>query len=246
MIQKGVYASSTNYLIVDNDGTDPVLGRFARIENDLVFFDPSVSYNAGTGNDVVLTLKRNADFVGVAETHNQRAVAGVLQRLPGDDPLFLTVLFQTLDGARQAYDALSGEIYATTLGVVADQSRYVREAVIDRLIQADATSQGRIAALGTSGPQLASLDSGAMTLGPAASGVQGYAPPPSLVFWTRAYGAWGRFDGERNAATASRDLGGFLSGMDARFGGDWRLGVATGLSQSNIDVDTRASHADVD
>ena len=56
--------------------------------------------------------------------------------------------------------------------------------------------------------RLASLDSGAMTLGSEGSDVQGYMPPPSLVFWARAYGAWGRFDGDRNAATASAILGG--------------------------------------
>ena len=58
------------------------------------------------------------------------------------------------------------------------------------------------------------------------------APPPSapgLAFWTRAYGAWGDFDGNRNAATADRDLGGFVSGIDARVGGTWRLGLGGGL-----------------
>ena len=69
---------------------------------------------------------------------------------------------------------------------------------------------------------------------------------PSLAFWTNAFGAWGNFDGNNNAASAYRDLGGFVSGMDANVGGSWRLGVATGFSQSNIAVDARHSGADVD
>ena len=50
-----------------------------------------------------------------------------------------------------------------------------------------------------------------------------------LAFWTHAFGAWGDFDGNSNAATADRNLGGFVSGMDARLsGGSWRAGLATG------------------
>ena len=69
---------------------------------------------------------------------------------------------------------------------------------------------------------------------------------PGLAFWTNAFGAWGEFDGNRNAATATRDLGGFVSGLDARVSGTWRLGMAAGYSQSNISVDARNSAADVE
>ena len=45
---------------------------------------------------------------------------------------------------------------------------------------------------------------------------------------------------------ADRNLGGFVSGMDANIGGTWRLGVATGFSESDISVDARRSAADVE
>src|SRR5215472_2361065 len=35
---------------------------------------------------------------------------------------------------------------------------------------------------------------------------------PGLVFWTNAFGAWADFDGNKNAASADRNLGGFVSG----------------------------------
>ena len=70
--------------------------------------------------------------------------------------------------------------------------------------------------------------------------------PAPLAFWTRAYGAWGNFNGDGNAATADRDLGGFVSGMDAQLSGSWRAGLATGASFSSIDVDARYSSADVE
>jgi outer membrane autotransporter protein len=68
---------------------------------------------------------------------------------------------------------------------------------------------------------------------------------PGLAFWTRAYGAWGDFDGNVNAASAERDLGGFVSGLDARVSGSWRLGGAAGYSHSSIHVADRHSAADV-
>jgi len=49
-----------NFLIIDNDGTDAVIGDFGNITNDLIFLTPTVSTDAGDGNDVQLTLVRAA------------------------------------------------------------------------------------------------------------------------------------------------------------------------------------------
>jgi outer membrane autotransporter protein len=243
LARAGNYQPSTQYIIVDNDGIDAVTGTFASVMDNLVFLTPTVIYNGGTGNDVVLTLERNATlFTSVADTRNQRAVAGALDRFPTNNPLFLTMLNQTADGARQAFDALSGEIHATVAGLIADDSRYVREAILGRLMQATYTNKS--APLGAGRHNLASLDAAAMALG---YDDKSFSPvPPSLAFWTRGYGAWGDFDGNRNAADASRDLGGFVSGMDARIGGTWRAGLGAGYSQSNVSVADRHSNAEVE
>ena len=98
-------------------------------------------------------------------------------------------------------------------GALADDSRYVREAVLGRLMQA--THRGErsgLAAAGRKSPRsIAKPWRSAMTTSP----LSAPAPAP-LAFWTRAYGAWGNFNGDGNAATADRDLGGFVSGMDAQ------------------------------
>jgi outer membrane autotransporter protein len=256
---KGNYKPKTNYRIITNDGTDAVKGKFAKTTINRAFLTPSVNYQGGTGNDVVLTLTRPSpsgpiSFCDVAKTRNQCNVAMALDRFPTDNPLFLAVLNQTASGARQAFDALSGEIHATLSGVLADDSRYVREAMLGRMMQATYTSGGntQLASLGAAGPQVASLnassiDAEAMALGFAnRSGKAAPAYGPGIAFWTRGFGAWGDFDGNRNAATANRDLGGFVSGMDAQVSGSWRAGLATGASFSNIDVNARSSAADVD
>ena len=197
----GTYKPKTEYLIVDNDGGDAVTGKFASVTTNLAFLSPSVVYNAGDGNDVVLTLSASstADFCSVATTKNQCNVANALNKFPADDPLFLAVLNQTAAGARQAFNALSGEIHATVPGLLADESRYVREAVLGRLMQASYTNGvGEVASLGAAGPQVASLDNQAMALG---YDDKSFAPLPSPgpAFWTRAFGAWGNFDGNGNA-----------------------------------------------
>lgn len=158
--------------------------------------------------------------------------------------MFLDVLFQNADGARAAFDALSGEIHASVAGMPADDSRYVRDAILGRLVQASYTNNaGELASLAAAGPQVASLDSQAMALGydhkAHKRARRGYGP--GIAFWTHAYGAWANFDSDGNAATANRNLGGFVSGMDAAIGGSWRAGVATGASFSKVKW-TRATH----
>ena len=168
--------------------------------------------------------------------------------------MLLAIVTQTAEGARQAADALSGEVHATLSGVLLDDSRYLRRfCIFARLLQAfysgGASSQ---IALATGGPTTVAdgedpLMAGRMALGASShDGPAGPALRSGLAFWTQAYGAWGNFDGNGNAASADRTLGGFVSGMDADMGSGWRAGVATGYAQSNTGVDARLSSADVE
>ncbi len=76
------------------------------------------------------------------------------------------------------------------------------------------------------------------------------APPaayqPDLTFWAQGYGAWGRFDGDGNAARMERSGGGAFAGVDRRMGDIWRLGFAAGYSNSDVKLNDRASSANVD
>ena len=67
-----------------------------------------------------------------------------------------------------------------------------------------------------------------------------------LTFWAQGVGAWGKIDSDGNAADLSRNLGGFFTGLDRRFG-DWRVGIAGGYTNSSVSVSsTRASSANID
>jgi outer membrane autotransporter protein len=241
----GTYAPSTTYTILTALGG--VTGTFAGVTSNFAFLEPGLEYDP---TNVFLTLERNAtNFPDVARTPNQRAVAGALEDAPADSALFLDVLNQTAAGARQAFDALSGEVHASLSGILIDQSRYVRDAISDRMRQAFyANDRSQIAVLSNGGPtSVAALDNGRMALGAlgAVSDDRAIAAPSRLTFWSSGFGAWGQFDGDGNAATADRNLGGFISGMDAYVGDGWRAGLATGYIHSNVSVGARSSSADV-
>lgn len=254
----GNYAAATDYLIIDNDGADAVSGTFGTITSNLVFLDPTVNYAGGTGNDVVLTLTRNTTaLTSVAQTPNQIAVAGALNQLPLPNPLLTAVFGQSAEGARQAFDALSGEVHATLGSTLARDARFTRGAIFSRLQQAHHGSTGasesdmQSAALGNTGTTSVAgrFDTPMMGLGmgrgerPSAYDAPSVSP---LVFWTQAFGSWADADGDGNAASAKRNIGGFLSGVDTHVGGGWRAGLALGYSRSNVSVSQRISSAEID
>ena len=152
-----------------------------------------------------------------------------------DDPLSLALGSLSAEELPAALAALSGEIYATTLTVLVNETRYVRDAVLGRLRQAHYTNdRGQVTSLGIAGPKLAPSGLGPLSNGDA-------APPPtydsSLTFWTSGFGSWSDFDANQGASSADSTLGGFISGMDARVAESWRFGLASGYSQSDFSVD---------
>jgi outer membrane autotransporter protein len=255
LAENQAYARQTRYTILTANGG--VTGTFAGVTSNLAFLTPTLSYDP---NDVFLTLNRNdITFASVAQTPNQRAVAGALDRSPPFSPLVQAVVNLTGASALRAFDALSGEIHGSVQTTIVDDSRYIRQAVLGRLRQAPyASGTGAIAALGTGGPMLAYADSFAP-----ADSVLGYAdakklafpikaPPlaapaqtPDLTFWAQGVGAWGKIDSDGNAADVSRNLAGFFTGFDRRFG-EWRLGAAAGYTNSSLSVSARASSANID
>jgi outer membrane autotransporter protein len=79
----------------------------------------------------------------------------------------------------------------------------------------------------------------------APAGQAAAAAPSDLTYWANGYGAWGKFDGDGNAAELRRDLGGFLIGFDRRFIDTWWAGLAAGYSHSSINAGARSSSASV-
>jgi outer membrane autotransporter protein len=250
MEQPGTYPPTSKYTILTaNAGVN---GTFTNAASDFAFLTPVLSYDA---DDVFLTLSRNPTFFqSLAQTANQRSVAAALDASPLASPIVAPVLFQTAAGARQAFDAFSGEVHGSVQSVLIDDSHYMRQAMLGRLRQAAfAHAPDAMAALGFDGPVTAAeepAESPALGYGPA-SAFPVKAPRPAaygsdVTFWSQGVGAWGQFGSDGNAAAVRSDLAGLFSGVDARFGEFGRIGLAGGYTHSSLSIDAQPSSAGID
>jgi outer membrane autotransporter protein len=280
LAQNGTYLPSTQYTILTaaGGGLGPANNNaFSSVTTNLAFLTPSLSYDA---NNVFLTLDCNATscssgstggggsgggatvstgfgFATAAQTRNQQAVAGALDASPQSNPLVTALLGQTADGARQAFDALSGEVFGSVQKVQAGQMQFARSAMLGRMRQAShAGAPGELGALAFNGAGLA-YASGEAAAGQAQAN-NAYAAFPAkaapgamttsrdLTFWALGLGGWGHADSDGNAASLTSRFGGFLSGADARFGDSLRAGLVAGYTRTDLNVDARASSAGID
>ena len=148
-----------------------------------------------------------------------------------------------------ALDQLSGEVHASTAGVLVDESRYVRNAVLGRLRQASYGSDARMAALSLGGPQTAFADGeldSALAYAQVAAAGEGAAHGAGGEPRHRVLGARASARGAGSTAMATprrvrRDLAGFFTGVDTRIGGNGRAGIAAGYTGSRNNTDGRGS-----
>lgn len=197
-----------------------------------MFLNTSLVYGA---NQVDLNVSRNqTGFTDVAQTGNQRAVAAALAAYSGDDDdpadqLNNQILGLDRAGAQSAFDSLSGEIHASTVSALLEDSRYVRDALNDRMRQpACAAQDDPRQALAGSENRLSS------------GGCQG-----EMVGWMRVLGTWGEMDGNSNTAKLDRNLSGFILGSDRQLDETWRAGAAVGYTRSDLSASQRQSDATV-
>lgn len=229
--------------------TGGVTGAFDGVDSTSAFILYSLDYDA---NNVYLLIDGYNALTTAARTPNQYAVARALDQFPSDNPLYTAVIGGSIADAQQAFNALSGEVHASVGSALADDSRYVREAITGRLIQAyyggGAAGGGQPIVMASAAPQdVVEVDtSSRMSLG-AGYGASREAPAGghNLAYWSRAFGAWGQYDTNGNAATTNRNLGGFVTGVDGGIGGGWRAGLATGYMYTGLDVDDRLSKAQI-
>ncbi len=248
IVAGGRFATSQRYTILTAEGG--VTGAFSSLTatSNLAFLAPTLSYDA---TSVSLGLTRNeVDFVSLAQSANQRATARALQSLDLDNVLYNAVLNQSAAGARQAFDATSGEIHASAVTAAFEDAAQVVRSVTNRLDDADrATSGTALQSLNQFAPQPARLPGSA----------QGYAPPAQTVpvpaslpyaLWGSGFGDLGHNGRDGNAAALDRALGGFVLGGDVRIDGsafnNWRIGLVGGYTNDQIDVKARGASGSVE
>nr|WP_186115004.1 autotransporter domain-containing protein [Burkholderia gladioli] len=189
-------------------------GQFAS-PGAYLFVSPSLAYGP---TSISLTVNRNAArFASVANTDNERSVANALETVDPGSAVYNSVLFATAAQAPQAtLSQLTGEIYPAAYATLINESRQVRDAVLDRL-----------AATGSGG---------------AGSGDAAAARPG---VWARLLGSWGSARGDGvNGYTSS--TGGFLAGADAAVRDALRVGGIAGYTHSGISLRDQPSSASFD
>jgi outer membrane autotransporter protein len=256
----GSYVAGQRYTILTASGG--VTGAYAALTDNMPFLEFGLFYDP---NNVFLDITQvlAASFASVAQTPNQKAAAGGAQQLGVGNPVFDTLLSLDAPSARGAFDLLSGEIHASLRGVLLDDSRFVRDGILQRLRQFGGAS-------GVGGPQVVSAyaddDDGALAYAarktssrkskvtaaiPAALVTKAEPKPEQRwAVWGNPFGNWGKLDGNGNAATATARTGGFVSGVDTTitgvYGGALRLGLAAAYQSQSMKVDDRNSSADID
>lgn len=201
------------FIIIDNQGGSAVTGTFTSVTDNLVFIDAAVAYDAGTGNDVELTLMRNdIEFTQYALTPNQFATAEAAESLGPGNPVYDAIAGLSSGAeARASFDLLSGEFNASARTAFLDDSRIIRDAIGQRLFAA-AHQEGAAPAQDT------------------ASVLDG------LILWMQGIGNWSQANG-RYVSKMDRSVGGLLVGADKDVWESGRLGLLAGFSQTTMDVD---------
>lgn len=126
LAETGTYNPRTDYVILT--GAGGITGTFGSVTSNLAFLNPLLRYGA---NSVTLSLYRNdIDFADIALGFNQASVATAVQALGIDNPLYEAVLVQNAATAQASFGDLSGEILASTISGLTDDSRHLRNALM--------------------------------------------------------------------------------------------------------------------
>ncbi|MGY6519246.1 MAG: autotransporter domain-containing protein [Lysobacteraceae bacterium] len=130
----------TPYTILEAAGG--VAGAFDAIVLDsaTAFLSPTLDYLPGS---VLLTLVQSASFDSVALTPNQAATAVAADALGNGAPVWDAIVVLDAAAAQEAFDALSGEIHASAVGALVEDSRHLRDGMLDRLHAATGAGDDR-------------------------------------------------------------------------------------------------------
>ncbi|MEB0045131.1 MULTISPECIES: autotransporter domain-containing protein [unclassified Pseudomonas] len=113
-----------------------IQGQFGAVVPNYLFIGGSLDYSA---NGIQLVVERNlTSFTSAGLTPNQRAVAAAAEQLGAGNALYESLLLSpTAAVAQQAFQQLSGEIHPAITTLLINDSRYLRDAVGERLRERD-------------------------------------------------------------------------------------------------------------
>ncbi|MFJ0928953.1 autotransporter SphB2, partial [Bordetella bronchiseptica] len=113
------------------------LGQFDAVGSGYAYLAPALSYDA---TSVALTLQRRGApgsgelaFADLADTANQRATARAAETLPAAHPVYRAIETLPEGAPPAAFDALSGEVHASTRSALLTGARQAQQVNLGRL-----------------------------------------------------------------------------------------------------------------
>lgn len=218
---QGIFPVNKTLSILHADGG--VSGQYSTLQaTSRPFLDFALSYG---NNDVYLSIMRTSTVLtDFALTPNQISVANALESfsfLNQSDPLYLAVLNITDPLLLPSvFNSLSGQIHTAALGAYVEESRYLRDAVLNRLEflhDGLPVSRNRTHWWSESG------------------------------FWMEGYGAWGHMNTpSNNTASLKRKNSGLFIGLDTPIYNRLRTGVVAGFGKTSLDMPALNSNGNSD
>ncbi|PCR96044.1 autotransporter outer membrane beta-barrel domain-containing protein [Pseudomonas fluorescens] len=223
-----------------------IQGQFGAVVPDYLFIGGSLAYS---GNGITLNVERNAtSFANVGQTPNQRAVASAVEGMGAGNSVYESLLLSaTASDAQQAFQQLSGEIYPALGSVLINDSRQLRDAIGERLHDANAAqSNGWIKALGAWGTTDSQHDTAgySTSIGGLLAGVDGALDEQTRIGLVTGYSDSSLSMGSGTHSSAKVDsyhLGAY-AGHEM---GAWRLSTGAAYSWHRADVKRDLQYGDV-
>jgi outer membrane autotransporter protein len=239
VISTGGYKTGTQYTFLTAGtlaGADTV-GIFT----DSAFLAATLGYDA---TDMWFTLASKANYVDEAHTPNQYDVASYLDAhktgAAGDFADVLDALnLQTGDGARAAFDAMSGEIYGSLATIsIENNERFLRS--ISQRMQMHSMTQGFDVASNQADSSLLYVNRTTSSLDRLADRMSGWTT------WCEGYGVGASLANNGNASGLGYSTGGLIVGVERPLDEYTLLGFAGGYANSHTTLQSRPDGAEID
>lgn len=218
----GGFATNRQYTILS---ANTLQGQFATVSSNYAYLNPTLLYSA---QDVTLQLVRKqaaGAFADAALTDNQRATANGLDSLPTDNPLLEYILTLPEGAPPAVFDSLSGELHASVASSLLGSATALRSLPLSHL-------RSKLQAGGTGSPAGAAL----LATQPAGN---------EQPLWAELVGNRLTLQSDGNAAEVKHHNSGLFVGTDKALDDGWQLGGALGFTSGTLDVDDRASKAEL-
>lgn len=208
------YVAGTTYTIVT--AASGVTGTFVDLTDDFAFLNFALSYDS---NNVYLTSQLSNMCLSNFSS-NQCAVAESISGL-GSGALFSAVTNLSDAEAVGAIDQLTGEAHSSFLTSLMEDSRFVRDAAIDRL---------------------RSLFDGVGARDSSSTSATG----SGISLWGHVYGAFGDVSAGTDTASVDRSSGGVLTGADVALFKNVHVGLLGGYGHTHMSADELRSTEDAE